>query len=142
MGAVDEQQQPHPGHPNVGDAVDSLRPRDDLRLAQHRVGRRDFETGYAFREQLDTIIGPFLPPELIALLDEGAPEVSGPGWDLLNLVEGVQLTGFTAERLAEFRDGVGRALAEGDWGHYDTYEWERFVADPTTGDFSAVMEFI
>lgn len=101
-----------------------------------------FETGYAFREQLDTIIGPFLAPEVIALLDEGAPEVSGPGWDLLNLVEGVQLTGFTAERFAEFRAGVGRAIAEGDWGHYDAYEWERFVADPTAGDFYVVMEFI
>ncbi len=101
-----------------------------------------FETGYAFRDQLDTIIGPFLSPEIIELLDGGVPEVSGPGWDLLNLVEGVQLTGFTADRFAEFRAGVRHALAEGEWGPYDTYEWAIFDADPTTGDFYVVLEFI
>ena len=55
---------------------------------------------------------------------------------------GKQLTGFAAERFAEFRAGVGLALIEGEWGPYDTYEWERFVADSTTGDFHVVMEFI
>ena len=103
-----------------------------------------FERGYVFREQLDMIIGPFLAPDMIQLFDEGAPdaEVSGPAWDLLNLIEGVQLTGLTTQRFDEFRAGVRRALTDADWSHYDTYEWETLAADTTVGDFYVVMEFV
>ncbi len=102
-----------------------------------------FETGYVFREQIDTVISPLLSPKLRAVLDGEAQTVADPSIDLLRQNEdGAEIIAFSPTEFAELRSAVKVALASSNWGTYDAYEWHAFAENETAADLYVLVEFV
>lgn len=104
-----------------------------------------FETGYVFREQLDTVVAPLLDPAVRALVEGNRPtQVDHPA--LLAFADalewGMEVTAFTPAEFATLRAAVARAVDEGDWGYHDNFDWAALATDSTTGDFYLLVEFV
>lgn len=101
-----------------------------------------FETGYVFREQIDTILAPLLRPELLAVLNGAANNVTDPSLAELRAASDAEsILALTPTEYAALRAAVEQAVAHADWGYNDTYEWEQLLASDTTGDYFLIVEY-
>lgn len=104
-----------------------------------------FETGYVFREHLETFIEPRLSAPVRALIDGNAdPRVSHAALVAFAEAEeyGMEITPLSPGEFDELRDAVGRAVVEADWGPHDNQDWAVLAADRTSGDFYLLVEFV
>lgn len=102
-----------------------------------------FETGWAFRSQLDEIVGPFLSTHLRAVIDGSVETVTDPAVALLRSNEiQCEITPFTPAEFSELRRGVRGSLESGAWDGHNDLEWRAFAADETAAPLYVLVEFV
>jgi hypothetical protein len=102
-----------------------------------------FETGYVFREQLDTVIGPLLSEHLRAVVNGDQQTVADPAVDLMRTNDiQVEIVAFTQAEFAEFQTAIRQAVATADWGYHDNDEWVTLGEAEPRGEFVVLAEFV